>query len=606
MPTRGEIQVTKTKLRNSALPASEITENFDTITYAITEIINTDLKDLNNDTKLPLLKFIEIIDLDKAKANDFKRKLDEAETNIESQNEQINELKNKIQELEDKEINVVPNPENVQIINDNKQKIKTLQESVNTLAIEKAQLLEDYQKAQDLLQDATQKLNQSYQDIAKSNKPIKMTEKLEILSFVPEFKGDKNGISIKEFLQAIEKYATIGGWTEATKIKIAYANITGKADMKIQRDATLQNIQTWKDLKANLIEKFKKKVALPDAEFLFVTCKMRKNESVEDFACRVDSLSERTLKVSGDAIKDGDRRDQLEARKLIYFIQGLVPGLRQFVQGRDPKTYTDAIELAQKYEITYSNDTLDTEQALSLSESDEVDQKPERKATVAPKDQALELKDLLNKGFEKITAYVDAKMDQKAKDETVVKKSDDKIDPDDLAEALKAMKLYAMNEKRSKGNNYNEFPPNKNNAVQKWQNNESPGTNNGGSSPFNAYQEGMLAGLQLANQQSALRPFSSPQQRYPNRRDRRFGGNCYNCGKYGHRSRECRSPPKNPQAQNGGVPQNAQMPAITNFNEAMANMNRMMNGDANNQGNNGNTGNTGNLPAIGYYPLNLK
>lgn len=189
------------------------------------------------------------------------------------------------------------------------------------------------------------------QSLLSNNSNPTMANDTALLTAVPLFDAETPSFTVKDYIQNIETIGTMGGWNEAKKIIVGKLRLSGKAKELISRNPYCNSINAWDDFKQILLDAFHIPRKKTDIERELINIKQTKNERVGQYALRVEALAAK-LKPAHGANADVNRAfdDHFNSKKLLYFVNGLLPSYRSFVRIKAPADYDAAKEYAKEAE----------------------------------------------------------------------------------------------------------------------------------------------------------------------------------------------------------------------------------------------------------------
>lgn len=201
-----------------------------------------------------------------------------------------------------------------------------------------------------------------------SNTSYIMAQDTALFTAVPLFDTDNPSYTIKDFINTIETIGTMGAWTEAKKIVVGKLRLTGKAKELISRNPHCNTFNTWDDFKTVLLDAFHIPRKKSDIEKELVSIKQKKNERVGQYALRLEALTAKIKPAHGANAEVNLAFDNhFNSRKLLYFVNGLLPGYRSYVRMKAPQDYDTAkanAKEAEQLKFEKEDEELETTSAL--------------------------------------------------------------------------------------------------------------------------------------------------------------------------------------------------------------------------------------------------
>jgi len=159
---------------------------------------------------------------------------------------------------------------------------------------------------------------------------------------LPQYDGKND---LKQFLNKIIAASKIANWTEQQSVDYAIFRLAGTAsDYALTNH--LSECTTLKQLGEKLADQFIRTVTASEALERFVLAKQRPDESVKDFAFRVQTLGIRTTEHTDEEQREFQNR-KTEKAILDKFISGLLPAIKPFVQVSAPSSLQEAVAKAE-------------------------------------------------------------------------------------------------------------------------------------------------------------------------------------------------------------------------------------------------------------------
>lgn len=375
-------------------------------------------------------------------------------------------------------------------------------------------------------------------------------EKLELINSIPNFSIENGTPSLGEFLNTIDLFSRVGNWSDRTTVDVAKIKIVGSAGVSVRSEDVFTNAQTWQQFRAALVSRFTPIELYTTTNLKLITCCQQQNESVQNFAARLSAVTNNLTTQSTDPRESEIRKKLVDEQKLLYFIQGLQPALKNYVLLSNPKTFEAAVQSARKYE-------------------------PHLMITPVPSPQQnspqINTVDLSENNLERMITQVLAKMQ--------ITPPTNHVCPAPTADHINMLTKGQQNFRNNKNwtqppqqnpnypRRYQAAPrPQFSNAIRPYYNSSNYNNNrsqyNGPRQPNNRFSQnnlpreppltksdlnqfGYYFGKMLAQMHTAQRPEHQNQNAAQTRQARtnitRQNLRCYNCNKMGHIARECRS-----------------------------------------------------------------
>lgn len=158
-----------------------------------------------------------------------------------------------------------------------------------------------------------------------------------------------NESNLNSFFTQLENIAKVAGWDEKYLVTLAKLKIEGKVKDYIENTPQVREEEDFKTFKIAVIDKFCKRKPFVSLLADFSSCRQNPNETVEDFATRLEFLAHQSLSVETEgqpAIQESYRRQMI----LSQFMDGLQLSLRAKLIVTNPKTMEEAKITAQLIE----------------------------------------------------------------------------------------------------------------------------------------------------------------------------------------------------------------------------------------------------------------
>lgn len=378
-------------------------------------------------------------------------------------------------------------------------------------------------------------------------------EKLEFINSVPTFCTEGNPTPIDEFFNIVEIFAKVGNWSDETAIAVAKTKIAGSTGVSIRSEEPFRTLTSWKQFRSTVSKRFAPVELFTTKNLQFVTCCQHQNESAQNFAARLSSVASKLVTRSPDPYEAEIRKKLIEEQKLLYFVQGLQPALKVYVQLSNPTSFEEAVESASKYEPNITSPSMPFSQPVVAPIH-----------TVSATDSHIEavVTKLLTKMHIGAPAnqisqtYPQEQIDTFTKTPPDVQKyTNHRNAPHQRAQN------YSQNfpnenqhfsnqnfSNQNQPNNRSRYNNNRNNNSRQFGNNNKNWVPNRPQITAQFTQNDLMQVAQYMGQMF-LQNFRQPNHQTNNfgpGRDFRTGANrniqCYNCRKFGHVARECRSP----------------------------------------------------------------
>jgi len=176
--------------------------------------------------------------------------------------------------------------------------------------------------------------------------------KTDTLSLIKEFSEVSDSYSVEDFIETVDDYQKLGSWTDEQACRAARRRISGKIADLIRADEKAKNYDSWNDLKKFLLERLGPIESTQEARFTFMSLTQKPNESVDEFALRLDQIAKKASLTSSVATEMSVLNKVNASDKLLVFINGLRTDIWNYVYSKSPTTYSDALALARHYETS--------------------------------------------------------------------------------------------------------------------------------------------------------------------------------------------------------------------------------------------------------------
>ena len=178
-------------------------------------------------------------------------------------------------------------------------------------------------------------------------------EGTEILNF----SGDDN-FTVAEFFTKFEDYLIMQPvpWTDTEKAIKIRIFLTKRAREVYNN---IENKESYTTVKDCLIKAFQTQRSKEKAEDKLEEIQKRKEETVSDFSVRLTKAVK--------AVTDGKGKEVFEEKLLREFLKRLDHPLKYLVRGLRPKTFEDALDIAEEYEYTMPEESSQPEVVNTLT-----------------------------------------------------------------------------------------------------------------------------------------------------------------------------------------------------------------------------------------------
>ena len=172
---------------------------------------------------------------------------------------------------------------------------------------------------------------------------------LGAIALVKPFTGLADEVTLDQFVISIETAANLTKWTDEQQVAIVRLRLTGPAAECMKANNNFIDMK-WSEVKKALMDRFGSKETRQDAYHKLRECAQSENESIAQYAQRIQILGGKCLKPTDNEGEAKIRKEILDEQLLSTFIQGLQPRLKRFVATHCPKTLTEAIAKAEHEE----------------------------------------------------------------------------------------------------------------------------------------------------------------------------------------------------------------------------------------------------------------
>lgn len=173
-----------------------------------------------------------------------------------------------------------------------------------------------------------------------------------LISAISPFNGEKSE-NISHFLENIHEIADIEQWDEKRKFLILKLNLQGRAKEFLNNDPKAKNSKTFDELQTLLLKKFKHSKSFAEIQHEYSKVSQLPNQTVRDLANKIHTQVHEYMNL------DEESNDQLEKfaekLRLTKFIDALRTDIRVELKKSNPKTFDEAIEIAQNIEQAFSD-----------------------------------------------------------------------------------------------------------------------------------------------------------------------------------------------------------------------------------------------------------
>lgn len=168
-----------------------------------------------------------------------------------------------------------------------------------------------------------------------------------LMQSIPVYDGSQKQ-SVRDFLDSVENVAELGTWTDEQKVRVARCRMNGIA-AKFARSELIKAIKTFQAFRVALEKRF---------DYLHPTTQLRNftmsnqdmKEHPRDFANRLQLLADLYFaEIFSQAVTPEEKTAAQvlhDAQLLAQYLTGLRDPVGGRVMSRDPKTFTDAIDIA--------------------------------------------------------------------------------------------------------------------------------------------------------------------------------------------------------------------------------------------------------------------
>lgn len=170
-----------------------------------------------------------------------------------------------------------------------------------------------------------------------------------MLAFVDDFSGDASSVSAARYFESIEEAALLGNWSPVHQAGIARLKLKGPAREFLEGETELKTAN-YATLKKAILECFARRDTSIARNSALLTCVQRPAETVQQYATRLKIVGRSTLITTQSEEENAVRKKVLEETLLGRFVEGLRGHFKRFVMHADPKTFKDAVELAEREE----------------------------------------------------------------------------------------------------------------------------------------------------------------------------------------------------------------------------------------------------------------
>ena len=172
---------------------------------------------------------------------------------------------------------------------------------------------------------------------------INQDVKIQSIALIPTFSGDKG---LNEFFKHIESIANVAAWEDADKVKITILKLSGKAAQ--YADINKLDTKDYATLKKAIVKRFTTEDDHFSSLQQFINCHQLFNESVDDYALRLQTLASRVTKQYESDQQQITENERIESELLAKFMAGLNSQIRALVSISKPQTLEAAIETARE------------------------------------------------------------------------------------------------------------------------------------------------------------------------------------------------------------------------------------------------------------------
>jgi hypothetical protein len=151
-----------------------------------------------------------------------------------------------------------------------------------------------------------------------------VTKDVSVVSLVPKWTGTDKGIPLNEFLEAVERAAWIGNWSDKDKVQVVILRLHENARVSYDGMLELHNTEiTWASFKTIFLECYRD-VRTDQYHFTHLqTTRQQNDESIQEFTVRCRTLAQCLVPLEEDSVKRNYHQEQAEHMLHASFISGL-------------------------------------------------------------------------------------------------------------------------------------------------------------------------------------------------------------------------------------------------------------------------------------------
>jgi hypothetical protein len=172
---------------------------------------------------------------------------------------------------------------------------------------------------------------------------------------LPTFKGTiDDELLVEDFISQLEAVFAANDITDETQqIALTRTRLAGTALAKATADVKMRAAKKWDDFKIALISTFKIfSQPNPEAFAELNVVQQQPNQSILDYAARVQQLCNRAFHLGSDPTKVQQRIKDMEQFAKMRFMAGLRKEIRRYVAQTRPDSFDDAVNAALREEAT--------------------------------------------------------------------------------------------------------------------------------------------------------------------------------------------------------------------------------------------------------------
>jgi hypothetical protein len=125
---------------------------------------------------------------------------------------------------------------------------------------------------------------------------------MSVLSLIPKWTGSEKGVLLNEFLEAVERAAWIGYWSDKDKVQVAILRLYENARF-FYGTIELHDAEIWASFKAIFLERYRD-VKIDHYHFTQLqTARQRNDESIQESADRCRTLAQRLVPPEEDPVR---------------------------------------------------------------------------------------------------------------------------------------------------------------------------------------------------------------------------------------------------------------------------------------------------------------